>query len=88
MLVVGIDVFPSDRQSDIDEIESRFQAFLEPRGLPFVMCAPQVSQLSGRAWFYPIDGHPNALAHAYFADMLLEPITELLESTGMHRRGD
>jgi hypothetical protein len=80
LLVACLDIYPSDRPHDIAAIGRRFSSYLTRYSIPFVMCAPQTSTLAQNLWFFPIDGHPNALGHRYIADQLIEPLATLTKS--------
>lgn len=74
----------SDKPQAIQDSIGRFKKHLEPLGIPLVLLTPQVSELKGKLWFYPIDGHPNAMAHRYFAQQITAPLVETLEACGLN----
>lgn len=80
---------PSETRANVEEVAGRFKTYLDRYGIPLVGCYPALAEsLRGKLYYYPLDGHVNALAHHYIADQLIPVVTEVLESRGLVSSSD
>ena len=76
---------PSERSEDVEEVAQRYKRYLDEHQLTLIRCEPILAKaLRDKLYYYPIDGHINAIAHRYVADTIIPPLITLLESTNFH----
>jgi hypothetical protein len=71
---------------DVRETVAKFRGCLDKRGIPLVTSVPAIAPgMRGRLFYYPIDGHENALGHAYAADRLAPVVESILAERRLAR---